>query len=225
MFLRMPRVFRKDNWTFLGPGNEEMWFGIAKYKNRRSLGQSHRRDDDYIPRKRTSYQEYSSNGTAIDLEVGSRQGGPRTPSGWNQLVATLVDELVRLWANSNPAVEWALEWKEFLWADNIFLVTSSASEPKRRTQEVANVFKKKKLFFNQSSLEILPIRAVERTRSPLVLEDKKECSWVHTLLVLGCFKSANQIRAEDVQQTPADAVLPANSGGRKYQCVLHHRRG
>ena len=54
MFLRMPSVFRKDNWTFLGPGNEEMWFGIAKYKNRRSLGQSHRRDDDYIPRKRTS---------------------------------------------------------------------------------------------------------------------------------------------------------------------------
>ena len=34
--------------------------------------------------------------TAIDLEVGSRQGGPRTPSGWNQLVATLVGELVRL---------------------------------------------------------------------------------------------------------------------------------
>ena len=42
---------------------------------------------------------------AVNLEVGSRQGGPRTPSEWNQLVATLVDELVRQWADRNPAVE------------------------------------------------------------------------------------------------------------------------
>ena len=105
-------------------------------------------------------------------------------------MATLVDELVRLWANRNPAVEWALEWKEFeilVWADNIFLVTSSASEAKRRTQEMASVIEKKKLVFNHSSLEILPTGAAEKDKIPIVLEDKKEFSWVHTLLVLACF--------------------------------------
>ena len=49
----------------------------------------------------------------FELEVGSRQGGPRTPSGWNQLEATLVDELVGMWAGRDPAVVWAPEWKEF----------------------------------------------------------------------------------------------------------------
>ena len=46
------------------------------------------------------------------------------------------------------------------------LVTSSASEAKRRTQEVGNVCKKKKLFFNQSSLEILPSGAAEKDNTP-----------------------------------------------------------
>ena len=32
------------------------------------------------------------------LEVGARQGGPRTPSAWNQLVAPLIDELLLLWS-------------------------------------------------------------------------------------------------------------------------------
>ena len=49
----------------------------------------------------------------VALEVGSRQGGSRTPSGWNQLVATLVDELVHMWASRGPAVRRATKWKEF----------------------------------------------------------------------------------------------------------------
>ena len=60
----------------------------------------------------------------ISLDVGLRQGGPRTPSGWNQLVAFLVEELLQIWADRPPAVSWAPEWKHFeilVWADNIFL--------------------------------------------------------------------------------------------------------
>ena len=29
---------------------------------------------------------------SVALEIGARQGGPRTPSAWNQLVAPLIDE-------------------------------------------------------------------------------------------------------------------------------------
>ena len=63
----------------------------------------------------------------FNLEVGMRQGGPRTPCGWNQVMAVLVEELLLLWANRGPAVSWAPEWKAFemlIWADNIFLVSS-----------------------------------------------------------------------------------------------------
>ena len=76
----------------------------------------------------------------------------------------------------NLAVERALEWtglEILVWADNIFLVTSSASEAKRRTQEVASLFKKKKVFFNQSSLEIQPSGRAEKDRIPMVLDGSK----------------------------------------------------
>ena len=32
----------------------------------------------------------------VALEVGARQGGPRTPSAWNQLVAPLIDGAVEV---------------------------------------------------------------------------------------------------------------------------------
>ena len=85
--------------------------------------------------------------TPFELEVGSRQGGPRTPSGWNQLEATLVDELVGLWAGRDPAVVWAPEWKEFeilTWADSIFLVTGSVALAARRTREEAEENRKRR---------------------------------------------------------------------------------
>ena len=50
----------------------------------------------------------------FNLEVGMRQGGPRTPCGWNQVMAMLVEELLLLWANRGPAVSWAPEWKAFV---------------------------------------------------------------------------------------------------------------
>ena len=84
---------------------------------------------------------------------------------------------------------WAPECKDFyilVWTDNIFLVTSSAAEAKRRTQEVANAFRKKKLFFSQRSLEILPSGAAEQDKIPIVFNDKKSC-WVQMLLVHTCF--------------------------------------
>ena len=44
---------------------------------------------------------------SFSLDVGMRQGGPRTPSGWIQVMAVLVEELLRLWAGRAPAVSWA----------------------------------------------------------------------------------------------------------------------
>ena len=67
-------------------------------------------------------------------------------------MAVLVEELALLWAAQAPAVSWAPEWKPFeilVWADNIFLVTSSTVEIARRTQEVAEFFGRKDLHFNQ----------------------------------------------------------------------------
>ena len=109
----------------------------------------------------------------VAKEVGARQGGSRTPSAWNQLVATLVDELMQFWSGRGPAVSRAPEGNDFailVEADNIFLTTDSVAEAARRSWEVANVFKSRKLLFNVSSLEILPIRAAEKDRTPIVLE-------------------------------------------------------
>ena len=125
----------------------------------------------------------------LNLDVGMRQGGPRTPSGWNQLVAFLVEELLQLWNDRSPAVSWAPEWKPFeilAWADNIFLVTSSVAEAGKRTQEIANVFGKKKLLFNPGSLEILPSVAPGADKTPVLLSEGMEFSWVQVLVALGC---------------------------------------
>ena len=117
-------------------------------------------------------------------------GGSRTPSAWNQLVAPLIDELLLLWSRRGPAVSWAPEWNDFsilVWDDNIFLTTDSAAEAARRSCEVASVSKSQRLFFNESSLEILPSRAAEKDSIPIVLEGGESFSWVETLQLLGCF--------------------------------------
>ena len=64
-------------------------------------------------------------GAPFGLDVGMRQGGPRTPSGWNQVMAVLIKELLQLWAGRAPAVSWAQEWMPFeilVWAKNIIFV-------------------------------------------------------------------------------------------------------
>ena len=84
----------------------------------------------------------------FNLDVGMRQGGPRTPSGWNQVMAVLIEELLMLWAGRGPAVSWAPEWKPFeilVWADNIFLVSSSIIDIVQRTQDIEHVFGKRDL--------------------------------------------------------------------------------
>ena len=76
----------------------------------------------------------------VALEIGARQGGPRTPSAWNHLVAALIDESLQLWSRRGPAVSWAPERNDFsilVWTDNIFLTTDSAAEAARRSCEVA----------------------------------------------------------------------------------------
>ena len=123
------------------------------------------------------------------LEVGMRQGGPRTPSGWNQVMAVLIEELLLLWANKEPSVSWAPEWKPFeilVWADNIFLVSSSIIDIVQKTQDIEHVFGKKDLCFNQKSLEILPSKSAEENLARVWLNEKMEFSWVSELVVLGC---------------------------------------
>ena len=124
------------------------------------------------------------------LDVGMRQGGPRTPSDWNQVMAVLIEELLLLWAGRGPAVSWAPEWKPFeilVWADNIFLVSSSIIDIVQRTQDIANVFGKRDLRFNQKSLEILSSKTAEKEVTRVWLNERMEFSWVPVLVVLGCY--------------------------------------
>ena len=154
-------------------------------------------------------------------------------------MATLVDELVRTWASRGPAGRWAPELKEFeilVWGENMFLTTSSASEAARRTRQVATVFKRKKLYVNLSSLEILPSRAAERDKIPIVLEDEKEFTWVHTPQVLGCLLDGTGSTEALVggrllqgrnmfNKLRTVSVLPADSARWTYWGILHHGRG
>ena len=99
-------------------------------------------------------------------------------------------EVDALWVGRAPAVSWAPEWVPFeilVWADNIFLVSSSTVEIARRTQEIAEVFGRKGLRFNQSSLEILPSKAAEMDATRISLNEGMEVAWVQILVVLGCF--------------------------------------
>ena len=118
---------------------------------------------------------------SFSLDVGMRQGGPRTPSGWNQVMAVLVEELLQLWAGRAPAVSWAPEWVPFeilVWADNIFLVSSSIIDIVKRTQEIADVFGKRGLRFNESSLEILPSKKAETEATRIPFNEGMGFSWV-----------------------------------------------
>ena len=90
----------------------------------------------------------------FNLEVGMRQGGPRT-SLWMEPGDGSV---------GGGAVAAVPEWKAFemlIWADNIFLVSSSIIDIVQRTQDIEHVFGKKELCFNQKSLEILPSKTAE----------------------------------------------------------------
>ena len=73
-----------------------------------------------------------------------------------------------------------------IWADNIFLVSSSIIDIVQRTQDIEHVFGKKELCFNQKSLEILPSKTAENEVARVWLDEKMEFSWVSELLVLGC---------------------------------------
>ena len=75
----------------------------------------------------------------VEIPHGSRKGGPRTPAGWNQILAVLVENLTTIWCGRKPAVDWALSFPEFemLVCDvHLFLMTGSVCEANRRTQEV-----------------------------------------------------------------------------------------
>ena len=131
----------------------------------------------------------SQRSASFSLDVGMRQGGPRTPSGWNQVMAVLIEESLQMWAGRALAVSWAPEWVPFeilVWADNIFLVSSSITDIVKRMQGIAYVFGKRGLHFNQSSLEILPSKTAEKEATRIPLNEGMELSWVQILVVLGC---------------------------------------
>ena len=105
-------------------------------------------------------------------------------------MAFLVEELLQIWSDRPPAVSWAPEWKPseiLVWADNIFLVTSSIAEAEKITQDIAHVFGKKKLLFNSERLEILPSIAAAVDKTPVLLNEEVEFSWVQVLVALGCY--------------------------------------
>ena len=84
---------------------------------------------------------------------------------------------------------WAPEWKPFeifVWADIIFLVTSSIIEAERRAQDIAHVFLKKNFLFNSDSLENLPSIAAAEDKTPISLNEEMTFKWVHVLVALGC---------------------------------------
>ena len=74
-----------------------------------------------------------------------------------------------------------------MWADNIFLVTSSTIEAERRAQDISHVFgDKKKLLSNPDSLEILPSIASADDKTPISLNEEMTFGWVQVLVALGC---------------------------------------
>ena len=120
-----------------------------------------------------------------------------------------------------------------IWADNIFLVCSSLVEVVRRTREVEDVILKKKMYFNQSSLEILPNRYAEGDKEPIVLSDGRMFSWVAVLQVLSCFldgvgSSETQVRGRLQQRRKMfNKLRPllCESTGGKIGGVLYDGRG
>ena len=92
-------------------------------------------------------------------------------------MAVLIEELLLLWAGRGPAVSWAPEWKPFeilVWADNIFLVSSSIIDIVQRTQDIEHVFGKRDLCFNQKSLENLPSKTAEKEVTRVWLNERTE---------------------------------------------------
>ena len=91
---------------------------------------------------------------------------------------------------SAPAVTWAPDWVPFeilVWAENIFLVSSSIIDFVKRTKEIAEVFGKRGLRFNRCSLEIVPSKTAVKDATRIPLNKGMELSWVQILVVLGCF--------------------------------------
>ena len=75
----------------------------------------------------------------------------------------------------------APEWVPFeilVWADKIFLVSSSIIDVVKRTQEIADVFGKRGLRFNQSSLEILPSKKAEDEATRIPSNEGMLSGWI-----------------------------------------------
>ena len=80
----------------------------------------------------------------VQIGRGCETGRPKNTIRWNQVMAVLIEELSQLWAGRAPTVSWAPEWVPFeilVWADNIFLVSSSIIDIVQRTQDIDKISK------------------------------------------------------------------------------------
>lgn len=104
-------------------------------------------------------------GDLVPLEVGVRQGGPRTPSLWNSVLALAVNRLLQKRATADDgAVAWcpaASESSLLLWAENIFLMASDAGVVQKRTTDIRGEFAALRLGFHEHSLEFVASAAAD----------------------------------------------------------------
>ena len=115
-----------------------------------------------------------------------------------------------------------------MWADNIFLVSSSIIDIVQRTQDTLNMSLGREISVStKKSLEILPSKTAEKEATRVWLNEKMEFSWVPVLVVFGCHldgsgSTGSGTGAKNVWQNASVAVLLEDSGGRTHENVLLH---
>ena len=101
-------------------------------------------------------------GSPVALHRGLRQGGPRMPQAWNHIVAEILADVMERWQGQSPAVAWAPEWSGIsilVWADNFFLMTSSACVAAERVGDLERALSARGLDFSKESLKVLANQA------------------------------------------------------------------
>ena len=123
--------------------------------------------------------------------LGTRQGGPKSPSAWSHLLARVVSDLECKWKLEPPVVPWVddsllAQTGLFIWADNVFLVSGSWPVLRRRVLELEAAFGELDLRFSTSSLEVVcSPAAAALAREPILLADGRCLVEKQEMLALG----------------------------------------
>ena len=97
-------------------------------------------------------------GGVFAYQRGARQGAPRTPRLWNYMLARVLDQVGRRCREEAPAFPDAPElepWSILVWADNIFVMATTAIALRRRVEALEAGLRGLDLTFSTSSLEQL----------------------------------------------------------------------